>query len=350
MIVQVLRLTRWELFKVRKRWMPWILLVATLLVVQATLWGFYAAYGNVGNEYASGYPGVPDAHGRVPIIRITCADVLDGTAAAKAEKVSEEFREDARKTPLRRERCLDIVEQIADERERHREFFVLPGGLANSLGVAHYIGVLLVMILAASTVGAEYGWGTLRTALTRGTGRWQFLGAKALSLVLLSVAGLLVVSLTVVVSSLITASLTLGDGGGMVGAGQWSTAAVMFGKVVYGLVPYAILALFLSVLTASSSMGIAMSLAYYFAELILVRILGGLFDWFSNVTDYLLGANTTTWMTTTDVVTTEGGLFSVSDPPGALHAFLVLLAYTLVLGVIAFWLFQRRDVAGARGE
>ena len=50
-----------------------------------------------------------------------------------------------------------------------------------------------------------------------------------------------------------------------------------------------------------------MSLAYYFAELILVRILGGLFDWFDNVTDFLLGANTTAWMTETGVVTTEGG-------------------------------------------
>ena len=352
MIVQVLRLTSWELFKVRKRWMPWILLVVAIMVVQATMWGFYASYGNVGNEYASGYPGVPDARGRAPTVTITCADILDGTADAKAEMVIEEMREDARKRiEQRQERgnCPSIVEQIAEDRERHREFFVLPGGLANALGVAHYIGAFLVMVLGASTVGVEYGWGTLRTALTRGTGRWQFLGAKALSLVLLSVAGLLVVSLTVTISSLITASLTLDDGG-LADAGQWSTVAVMFGKVVYGLVPYAILALFLTVLTASSSMGIAMSLAYYFAELILVRILGGLFDWFSNVTDYLLGANTTTWMTTTDVVTTEGGLFSVSDPPGALHAFLVLLAYTLVLGVIAFWLFQHRDVAGARGE
>ena len=350
MIVHVLRLIRWEWFKLRKRWMPWILLIVTLAVVQATLWGFYASYGNVGNEYASGYPGVPDARGRAPIVRITCADILDGTAAAKAEKVSEEFREQARKTPLRRERCLSIVEQIAEDRERHRGFFVLPGGLANGLGVVQYIGVLLVMILGASTIGAEYGWGTLRTALTRGTGRWQFLAAKALSLVLLSVAGLLVVSLTVVVSSLIAAAFTLGDGGGLVGTGQWSTVAVMFGKAVYGLVPYVVLALFLTVMTSSSSMGIAMSLAYYFAELILVRILGGLFDWFDNVTDFLLGANTTAWMTETGVVTTEGALFSVSDPPGALHAFLVLLAYIVVLGAAAFWLFQRRDVAGARGE
>ena len=47
MIVHVLRLTRWEWFKLRKRWMPWILLIVALAVVQATLWGFYASYGNV---------------------------------------------------------------------------------------------------------------------------------------------------------------------------------------------------------------------------------------------------------------------------------------------------------------
>ena len=349
MIAQVLRLTRWELFKVRKRWMPWILLVVTLVVVQATLWGFYAAYGNVGNEYNDGYPGVRG------IVTISCAEILDGTAAAKAETVIKEMREDARKRiEQRRERgrCPSIIEQIEDDRERHRGFFVLPGGLANSLGVAHYIGVFLVMVLGASSMGVEYGWGTLRTALARGTGRWQFLGAKALSLVLLSAAGLLVVSLTVTISSLITASLTLGDGGGMVGSGQWSTAAVMFGKVVYGLVPFVILALFFTILTSSSSMGIAMSGAYYFAEFLLVRILGGLFDWFSNVTDYLLGANTTIWMTTTDVVTTAGSasLFDIADPPGTLHAFLVLLIYVVVLGGVATWLFQRRDIAGERGE
>ena len=349
MIAQVLRLTRWELFKVRKRWMPWILLVVTLVVVQATLWGFYAAYRNVGNEYNDGYPGVRG------IVTISCAEILDGTAAAKAETVIEEMREDARKRiEQRRERgrCPSIIEQIEDDRERHRGFFVLPGGLANSLGVAHYIGVFLVMVLGASSMGVEYGWGTLRTALARGTGRWQFLGAKALSLVLLSAAGLLVVSLTVTISSLITASLTLGDGGGMVGSGQWSTAAVMFGKVVYGLVPFVILALFFTILTSSSSMGIAMSGAYYFAEFLLVRILGGLFDWFSNVTDYLLGANTTIWMTTTDVVTTAGSasLFDIADPPGTLHAFLVLLIYVVVLGGVATWLFQRRDIAGERGE
>ena len=71
------------------------------------------------------------------------------------------------------------------------------------------------------------------------------------------------------------------------------------------------------------------------------RILSDLFAWFDNVSDFLIGFNTAAWMSETGVVTTEGSLFPVSDPPGALPAFLILLAYILVLGAATFWLFQR---------
>ena len=87
-------------------------------------------------------------------------------------------------------------------------------------------------------------------------------------------------------------------------------------------------------------------------ELIFVSILGGIFDWFNNVSDFLLGTNATAWMIETGVETTGGNaaLFDISSPPGALRAFLILLAYVVVLGGTAFWLFQRKDVTGARGE
>ena len=37
MIAQVLRLTRWELFKLRKRWVPWIILGIVILIAQVAL-------------------------------------------------------------------------------------------------------------------------------------------------------------------------------------------------------------------------------------------------------------------------------------------------------------------------
>ena len=175
-----------------------------------------------------------------------------------------------------------------------RGAFVLPDSVANG------IGIVLIMILAASALGTEYGWGTLRGTLTRGVSRWQFLGAKALSLLLMGAVGLIIVALTVAVSSLIAASLLVDDGG-LADSGQWSTVAVMFGKAVYGLIPYAILALFLSVLTSSSSLGIALSVAYYFVESFLV----GMFDWFDNVSDFLLGPTVISWMTEAGIHTTD---------------------------------------------
>ena len=63
-------------------------------------------------------------------------------------------------------------------------------------------------------MGVEYGWGTLRTALAGGAGRWQFLVAKGLSVIVLTGIGLLIASLTIVVASLIAASLVSDDVGG----------------------------------------------------------------------------------------------------------------------------------------
>ena len=80
--------------------------------------------------------------------------------------------------------------------------------------------------------------------------------------------------------------------------------------------------------------------------------MGGLFDWFSNVADFLLGPSVTAWMIETGVHTTspQPSLFLSKDPPSELHAFLVVTPYMLIAGVAAFWLFQRKDIAGAKGE
>ncbi len=356
MIIPVLRLTRWEWFKLRKRWMPWILLAIPVVIAQATLWGMYYSYNDrpsIEEQTTFYFRGPLGADGNPTVIPVSCIDIWEDTADTKVEQSGEAYREDALRTVefLREEDCPDQIKEEARFRDNTRQTFVLPNSLSNGLAVAHSIGAVLIMILGASAMGIEYGWGTLRAVLTRGVSRWQFLGAKALSLLLLGAGGFIIVALTVAVSSLIAASLLVDDGG-LADSGQWSTVAMMFGKAVYGLVPYAILALFLSVLTSSSSMGIAFSLAYYFAESMLVATLGGLFDWFSNVTDFLLGPNVTAWMTEAGIGTTGGdaALFALKDLPSQLHAFLVVAAYIIVLGAAAFWLFLRKDIAGARGE
>ena len=354
-MVGLLRLTRWEWFKLRHRWMPWILVAIAAALCQFYLWSMFYSYVDregAGDDFF--YFRGPDAAGERTVVPVSCTDIWEGTADAKLSRVPEAHREDALETLrfMRETDCPERLKAEAQFKEEGRWDFVLPLSLANGIGIAHGIGVALIVILASSSIGVEYGWGTLRAALTRGIGRWQFLGAKALSLLLMSGAGLVVAGLTVAASSLVAATLTLEDGRGLTDAGEWSKVAVMFGKAVYGLAPYAVLGLFLSVLTSSSSMGIAIGLAYVFAELILIGILGGLLDWFDNVSDFMLGPQVASWMTEAGVGTTspESSWFSLVEFTSQTHAFLVVAAYIVVLATVAFWLFQRKDIAGARGD
>ncbi len=64
----------------------------------------------------------------------------------------------------------------------------------------------------------------------------------------------------------------------------------------------------------------------------------------------LLGGNASEWMSTASATEAQQALGTVVGQPDTLRAFFVLLAYTAVLVAAALWLFQRRDVAGAKGE
>ena len=358
MIVTVLRLTRWEFFKLRRRWMPCILVAVAAALCQSFLWSQYREYVvrvPVEEQYFFNLGGpVVAEDGSRAVIPISCGDIWTGAVDDKMARSAPELREDNLELVrfMRDEDCPRMLEGDASFLEHTRQLVVLPNSVSNAIPIAQTIGIVLIMILAASSMGGEFGWGTLRAALTRGIKRWQFLGAKVLSMLLLIGGGLIIAALTIALSSLVTASLIIEDGGGLADAGEWSTLAVLFGKAVYGLMPYAMLAIFLSVLTSSSSMGIAFSLAYFFAELIVFLTVGGLFDWFSNVADFLLGPSVTAWMIETGIHTANPPqtLFPLKDPPSELHAFLVVTAYMVIAGAAAFWLFQRRDIAGARGE
>ncbi len=282
MIAETLSLTRWEWFKLRRRWMPWILLAIVAALPQLSLWG--SVSGTFGSETEQAVRGADDV------------------------------------------------------------FLLFPNSVVGGLLVAQVYGIVLIMILAASLLGAEYGWGTLRTVLTRGTGRWPFLISKLLLLALLGAAALFVGAAAWAVGSAI-AMVTLGDGAWLAESADWIEVVKWCGKAVFGLLPYIVLAAFVAVLTSSSGAAIGIGLGYYMVESILVGVLFN-FDWFERVAEFLIGPAGYGWMGL------PGGMtFSYpAELPDAAQSFVVLLGYVLVLGGAAIWLFQRRDIAGAKGE
>ncbi|MDE2904260.1 MAG: hypothetical protein OXP73_14680, partial [Chloroflexota bacterium] len=111
MITDVLALTRWEWFKLRHRRMPWILLAITALLVQVNFWVSYALFR-----------------------RGTVAMGDGGESGTVTVSTSDQFV----------------------------EMFAFPTSLANGLIAGRGFGGILIMILAASLIGSEYGWGALR--------------------------------------------------------------------------------------------------------------------------------------------------------------------------------------------
>ena len=345
MIPHVLSLTRWEWYKLRRRRMPWILLLIAVAITQLGFWATYAfvASGGPANQSSISFSST-DTAGESVEIELTCSDLRDmedGDLPLDIERFPPEERENILRT-LRgfAAQC----ESVAEDSDVIRQTMFPPHSLRVSLhSTLAFFGVILVMILAASVPGTEYGWGTLRSVLVRGVGRWQLLASKTLLVGLVSI-GLSFVVLAIVGVASVIASLTL-DGGELVGSGEWSDLAISFGKLIYAYVPYVALAVLMSVLTASSGMGIAISVGYYVIEQIVVGILAN-FDWFEGVSTFVLGRAASGWMAVDDFSFGPGGIGALPD---VLPAAMVMLAYTVILGGLAFWLFQRKDVAGAKG-
>ncbi|MDE2991078.1 MAG: ABC transporter permease subunit [Chloroflexota bacterium] len=345
MIGHVLSLTRWEWFKLYRRRMPWVLLLIAIAIAQLVFWSTYAFVqsGGPANQTSRLFAATATA-GESVTFDLTCGEIGDlreGDLPVDLERFSPEERERiARDLQEFAEDCRSVIGQS----DSIRQSMLPPHSLRVSMhSTLAFFGVILVMILAASIPGTEYGWGTLRTVLIRGVGRWQLLASKALVTALVSV-GLSVVVLVVVGVASVIASLTL-EGGELVGFGEWSDLAVSFGKLIYVYLPYVALAVLMSVLSSSSGMGIAISVGYYIIEQIVVGILAS-FDWFEGISTFVLGRAASGWMDVDEFSFGPGGIGALPDD---LPAALVMLAYTVILGGLAFWLFQRKDVAGAKG-
>ncbi len=350
LIAQVLRLTKWEWFKLQRRWMPWILLAIAVLIAQLGIWASYVAYHNetVQEVFAGGtsLSRTWAEDDEVMSVRITCSDIVNDRTPEGLDQLTEEqrqeFLEDVER--WRAEGNCDNFQAV----DEFRKGFTLPDSITGAIGGFASVGPLLIMVLAASVIGSEYGWGTLRNVLTRGTGRWQLLSAKLLLLLRLCSDVLIIIALFAVVSSFIAAVIPPNETGELADPGEWLDIVVEYLKIVYSLLPFIALSVFLTVLTSSTAVGIAVSIGYYLVEAILSPILN-LNDTLSNVTDYLLVASVNTWNATA-LVEVEVASVSGEQSSDALQAFLVILVYTAVLLAASFYIFMRRDIAGARGD
>ena len=75
MTQEVFGLVRWDWFKLRRRWMPWILLLVLLLFSQIQVWGQYFNYKRIENQLSGSQFGFSIGG---QMYHLTCQDIADG--------------------------------------------------------------------------------------------------------------------------------------------------------------------------------------------------------------------------------------------------------------------------------
>jgi len=288
----VLRLLRSELYRLVRRWMPWIML--GLIVVIAFVF-YFLIWVSVNAQLQA------VKNGTLPV-------PAGGTAQLE-----------------------QTLRQIAPDRVAQFGVSVVAG-----------LGSVMLIVFAASHVGTEFGWGTFRTLLAHGASRSGFLVSKAVSLVLYAVVFMIVGSIAAIAASYTVSAVAGISPGSGVDFAEVARVAIKSG---YTFLPYMALALAIAVWSKSAGAGIATGLVVYFAESIVAGILVSLNKDYAQIVNWGLSRNASAL---TRTVSGQAGPTS-QDPtastlPDPTQATIVLGIYCAIFLVLAYWRLRSRDV------
>lgn len=283
------RLLRSEIYRLRRRWMPWVLLACMVLAgVGLYLLVYSAAQASLQAERSGAVPTQP------------------GTAEAMA----------------------DLLQQIR------------PAGVQGfGISIVSGIGSVMLIVFAASHVGTEFGWGTLRTLLAHGAGRATFLGAKLLSIAGFGVLFIFVGVVAAIIGSYLATTIAAGDTSG-IDLGAIATAAA---KSYYTFLPYLTLTALIALWSRSAGAGIAAGLVVYFTEGLIAQLLVSFNRDFATIVNFGLSRNASA-LTRVAVTTSASPETNFGALPDQGQAAVVLAIYSVVFVAMAFWRLRTRDI------
>jgi ABC-type transport system involved in multi-copper enzyme maturation permease subunit len=326
-LVQTWRLMRWNLFTVRKRLMSKILLAIAVL-------GFALVIGFQLLAY--------DAITHAPTSAQGCA-----TAAAQSGGSSVEC---GQISPEQQQQEQQRQQQfISDERAR----MTFPQSLGVAGSYISFMGVILLCILAGSLTGGEYGFGTVRLALSRGVGRAQMVVAQVAALAALALALAAAILVLGAISGFIVGP-SLGATIPSIPGGGWLEIAEYWLAVSLNLFAFELVAFFIATLGRSTAAGIAASLGYVLLEGIVGGILvaisknvpGDISAFLGHVPEWFLGINAAAVSTNAAQSPIDLGVSasSVLVQLETWRGLLVTLGYCMLLVGLSYLFVRQRDV------
>ena len=223
----------------------------------------------------------------------------------------------------------------------------LPVALPFALTMLASFGTVLACILAASSIGNEYNWRTIRTILISSESRIKLLAAKLISIIIYVLIGMVIGLIVGFIMSLITTAI----GGyefdfSFATSTYWLDQFVQFWRTFYIMLPYILLAFLFGVVGRSAMPGIAVGVGVFFLEPIISGLMSLAGGWVAQIPDYLIRSNFSVIDSLNNLPGRLGNAFlgNTSQTLTLTHAFIVLAIYVLLFLVISFYLFRKRDV------
>jgi ABC-2 type transport system permease protein len=232
-----------------------------------------------------------------------------------------------------------------------QDFLGLSAAIPFALYLIASFGSVLAIILTASSVGNEYNWKTIRTALISSESRFKFLTAKLVSLAILILAGMLIGVVTGFIMGLVTTGI-----GGYAYNFSFATGSyfweqfLQFWRTFFVLTPYALLGFLMAIVGRSAMPGISAGIGVLFLESIITMFMVLAGGWIAKVPDYLLSANVNAITALNNLPQGFGkemGNGGTSQAlPSVPHAFITLGIYAMAFLALGYYLFRKRDVTG----
>jgi ABC-2 type transport system permease protein len=226
----------------------------------------------------------------------------------------------------------------------------LSTALPFSFSLMASFGSALAIILAASSIGNEYNWKTIRTALISSESRFKFLTAKLISLGIMVFIAMLAGVIVSFLTSLVTNALGhyAFDFSFATGSYIWEQF-LQFWRTYFIIVPFSLLGFMMAIVGRSAMPGIATGIGVYFLEGIITAFMNLAGGWIANIPAYLMTANANAITALNNLPQGFGGgngANGVTNLPTAGHGFLILSIYAAVFLFLAYYLFKKRDVTG----
>jgi hypothetical protein len=232
-------------------------------------------------------------------------------------------------------------------RGRNRGYLVLPDGLVVALSLAASFAAFIWPILAGSWSGGEYGWGTVRLALTRRPSRIEFTLSGLIVILITVGVGLVLVLITgAVAGSLVAAATHASVTPAPPGTSTTAEIVKLFFAVWYTSAFYAVLAYTAGAVFRSAPAGIGIGIGFAVAQGAVSAIFGALGDPWKSIALHFPDAYTTalTSRLAHEILTGELGGRVSSDAASIPVSLVGIAVYLAILITAMLTVVTRRDV------